>query len=232
MNNLVALRQAAVGAAPLIAAAPRRQFTVVVVRDVTTLRHFIPAWDILAWAAIERNIFHEPWMLLPAVEQFAAGAELLFVLIFDCNGASGQLCGFFPLQRQRRYKGLPLSHLRIWRPLHCVLSTPLLHAGHAPQTLQRLFDWLHRDDLGSGFLDLDFISADGPFQHARTDHLNQQKRLAFVDEITTRGMLRIRGDGDAHLKAAVSGEKRKKLAQKRRRLSQLGRLESRVLERD
>ena len=36
------------------------------------------------------------------------------------------------------------------------------------------------------FREFDFISADGPIQHPLTDHLNKQKRLAFLDEITTR----------------------------------------------
>jgi len=43
----------------------------VVVRDLSTLSRFVPAWEELAAAALEPNVFYEHWMLLPALEASA-----------------------------------------------------------------------------------------------------------------------------------------------------------------
>jgi len=213
-----------------------RPMCVLALHDVVALETHIPAWESLASAAIEPNVFHEPWMMLPALRHFAAGQDLVFVLIFAADPARpqgpGLLCGFFPLQRQRRYKGMPLPHLRIWRHLHSVLSTPLVRTGYGPETLQALFDWLRRDSLGSNLLEFNFVSADGPFHHLLVEHFNEQGRLIYTDEVTTRAVLRVGDDGEAYLQTAMSGGNRKELRRQRRRLGELGRLETRGLEPD
>src|SRR5256885_15605829 len=55
--------------------------SIVVVRDPRTLSGFIPAWEDLAAAAIEPNVFYEHWMLLPALEAFGAGEDIVVVLV-------------------------------------------------------------------------------------------------------------------------------------------------------
>jgi len=208
--------------------------SVIAVHDIAALPSYVPAWESLAAAAVEPNVFHEPWMMLPALREFGGGQQLLFLLVFGPDPARpkglGLLCGFFPLERQGRYKGLPIPHLRIWRHLHSFLSTPLLRAGRGSETLQALFDWLGRERGGSSLLELGLVSADGPFQQLLIDHLNEHGRLSCVEETTTRGLLRVGDDGEAYLRTAMSGDRHKKMRQKRRRLGQLGRLETRLLE--
>ena len=56
-------------ALPLLAPA-RRRMSVIAVRDLIALSAFVPAWEELAAAALEPNVFYEHWMLLPALEAF------------------------------------------------------------------------------------------------------------------------------------------------------------------
>src|SRR5205823_3803183 len=103
-------------------ALPPGQSAVVVVDQVQGLEPHQPAWDDLAAAAIEPNAFHESWMLLPAVQYLAGPERPFFVLVYTADPRRPQgpplLTGFFPLVRDRRYKGVPVSVTRIWRHLH------------------------------------------------------------------------------------------------------------------
>jgi hypothetical protein len=48
------------------------RMSVVVIDDLTALEKYVPAWEDLATAAIEPNVFYEPWMALPAIRAFGA----------------------------------------------------------------------------------------------------------------------------------------------------------------
>ncbi|HYV36018.1 MAG TPA: GNAT family N-acetyltransferase [Gemmataceae bacterium] len=215
------------------AAAASVKMHVVAVEDVAALQRHVPAWENLAAAAVEPNAFYEPWMLLPALKHFATGPKPFFVLVYEPDAnhpdSPGSLLGFFPLQRQGRYKGLPLPHLQLWRHLHSVLATPLIRAGYGHATLRAVFEWLRTEKRGSGLLKLDFVSADGPFHQLLVNHLNEETRLTFVEETTTRALLRVSDDAEEYVKSTMSGGNRKELRRQRRRLGELGQLESRVL---
>ena len=59
-----------------------------------TLAGHMAAWNDLAAAALEPNVFYEPWMLLPAIDSFGRGKELRFVLVYaDQPDAAPLLCG-------------------------------------------------------------------------------------------------------------------------------------------
>src|SRR5258708_39527552 len=76
------------------------RMSVVVVRDLSTLSGFVPAWEELAAAALEPNVFYEHWMLLPALEPFGGGKDISIVLglIHDRPNPDppANVCGFFP----------------------------------------------------------------------------------------------------------------------------------------
>src|SRR5215813_2406743 len=84
--------------------------SVVVIDDLTALEKYVPAWDNLAAAALEPNVFYESWMLMPAIRAFGAGQRVRFALILapDPARAPGPpiLAGLFPLEQQSRYQGL------------------------------------------------------------------------------------------------------------------------------
>src|SRR5438132_9280589 len=120
--------------------------SVVIVHDEAALAAYLPAWDALAAAAIEPNPFYESWMLLPALHSFATGQAIQFVLIFTPDPerphAAPLLCGFFPLQPHRLYKGLPVPNVRLWQHRHCFSCTPLLRTEFARECLLAFFNWL------------------------------------------------------------------------------------------
>jgi len=126
------------------------RFRVTVLDHPATLAGHMAAWNDLAAAALEPNVFYEPWMLLPAIDSFGRGRELRYVLVYaDQGNAPPLLCGLFPLERAVRYNGLPFPHVRLWQHKHCFLGTPLVRAAHARACLDTFLDWLegHLDEL-------------------------------------------------------------------------------------
>ena len=106
-----------------------------VARNLTELASIVPAWDALARDALEPNPFYESWMLLPALRAFGAGQDVRVVLVWRGE----RLIGLFPFHHVARYKGMPVSALRSWLHVHCLLCTPLVLAGSASACLDTLF---------------------------------------------------------------------------------------------
>src|SRR6185369_12429325 len=46
------------------------KMSVVIADDLTALEKHVAAWEELAVAAIEPNVFYEPWMLMPALRAY------------------------------------------------------------------------------------------------------------------------------------------------------------------
>jgi hypothetical protein len=206
---------------------------VAVVRDARGLAEHAGAWEALAQDALEPNPFYESWMMLPALESFGAGAELRFVLIYGPDPARPagpqRLCGFFPLERLARYKGLPVAALRLWRHKHCFLCTPLIRSGLGREVLERFFDWL-REESEAPLFELATISGDGPFHRALVDLLYRREPLWFLNECHTRALLRPGPDGETYLATMLSGDRRRNLKRKERRLAENGAVEYAALD--
>ena len=109
-------------------------------KGATELAALLPEWEALAAGALEPNPAYEPWMLLPALEAFGDATSLAIVAVRDANG----LVGLFPLQRERRYRGLPLHALTSWRHGHFRLGVPLVLASRADEVLKALLQWARR----------------------------------------------------------------------------------------
>jgi CelD/BcsL family acetyltransferase involved in cellulose biosynthesis len=191
----------------------------------------LAAWEELARSAPEPNAFYEPWMLRPAVEAFAANLSLRFAFVYrmDQQG-SPLLIGFFPCEVRRRYKGLPIRVLSLWRYRHCFLCTPLLHGEHGKAALKAYFDWTRADRKGAHLLDFAFVHAEGPFQQLLVDFQSESGCLSFVDETWNRALLQLSQDRAVDAAASLSGPRRGELRRLRKRLADLGRLETRILE--
>src|SRR5215471_12094330 len=127
------------GSSQTNSAVPGRQSrtSVVEVRELRTLLGLIPAWQDLAAAAIEPNVFYEHWMLLPALEAFGAGRDIrvVLVLIHDGEGARPRLGALFPLERVRNFRNLGAPALALWQHVHCYACTPLVRADAAAECM-------------------------------------------------------------------------------------------------
>lgn len=193
-----------------------------VLRDAADLGSLVPEWEALAANAIEPNPVYEPWMLLPALEAFAGGQELRIVVVRH----SGELAGLFPLQLERRYKGLPLRMLKSWTHPHCMLCVPLVRANRAHQVLSALFDWARES---CSLVELSYLAAEGAFHQALVDVLNEDQRASLTTEAYTRALLCRAGDAETYLESCMPGEVRRQLRRQEKRLGEAGKLEHVVL---
>lgn len=199
---------------------------IVVLHTAEELAQHVAAWDELAAAAIEPNVFYESWMLLPALKAFGTSQDLRFVLLYTEEAAEPSrqpiLCGFFPLERQRSYKGFPLACTRLWRHKYATLCTPLIHAEYARDCLTAFLNWLKQDRASGALLALNQISGDGLLAQLLADYLDDSACPATLEESYTRALFERDTDGESFLTMAISKERRKYLRKQERRLERLG----------
>src|SRR5215813_7927568 len=193
-----------------------------------SLAEFLPAWEDLAASALEPNVFYEPWMMMPALHNLGAAKTLLIALIFTTDPArpgTPLLCGLFPLECGRGYKGAPVKFIRLWRHKHCFLTTPLIRAGYERRTLEAFFDWLSTDARGGALIEFNMLPGEGPFHQTLVDYLYRSGKPNRFFENYTRALFRPAADSDAYLCAALSSKHRKMIRRLESRLSEIGRLE-------
>ncbi len=198
--------------------------TVRVLDDAAELARYAAAWQDLADNSAEANVFYEPWMLLPALEAFASGEQLLFVLVLDGDPhgppEEARLCGFFPLQRRRLHRRLPLHVLGLWQYLHCYLCTPLVRADCVRATLDALFDWLRSDPRGAALMEFNQLTAAGPCSTALLACSRERENPTVVTDSWERALFEPRGDGDTYIRSVLSGKKRRSVERRARRLAE------------
>lgn len=185
------------GARPLL-----RQLGVTFARGRTELECIVPAWEALARAALEPNPFYEHWMLMPAIEAFAAGRDVSVALVWSGDA----LAGLFPFERVSRYKGLPASALVSWQHSHTLLCTPLVRAGLERECLHALLD-----SLDQAMVEFRYIPVAEPFHRALGAVLAERALESIVNHAYERGLLRKN-------RATISGRLRRQVAKVERSL--------------
>src|SRR6266480_3468039 len=206
----------------------KHRTSVVVLRDPQALSAFVPAWEELAAAALEPNVFYEHWMLLPALKAFGAGnISVVLVLIHDPYNpdAPAKLGGLFPLERFVRFGRLKVSVLSLWQHVHCYVCTPLVRSDAAGESVLELFRWFRSGGASASMLELKCISGDGPFQKMLVDLSNELGLPSCTTDIFTRGLWRGGYEKNTDLESVVSGDLRRRLRRKEKRLSESGRVE-------
>ncbi|HEY6402119.1 MAG TPA: GNAT family N-acetyltransferase [Blastocatellia bacterium] len=215
------------------------KMSVVIVDDLTALEKHIAAWEELAAAAIEPNVFYEPWMLMPALRAYGDAGRLLFALVQTPDPARPLgpplLCGFFPLELKDHYDGissrLPIKTLRLWRkPEMIYLCAPLLRVGCGREALAAFFDWLSAGDHDCSLMEFGFVTGEGPFHHLLLDYLNQHLKFTYVTEAFTRALFRPAADAEDYVRSALGRFRRKEIRRLEKRLAETGRLEYATLD--
>jgi len=215
------------------------KMSVVVVTDLTDLEKYVTAWEDLAGAAIEPNVFYEPWMLMPAVRAYGVDRRSLFALVLAPDPARPLgpplLCGLFPLELRDYYDNisskLPLKTLCLWRKLEMTyLCAPLLRAGYGREALAAFFDWLDAGTHNCSLMEFGFVTGEGPFHHLLVDYLNDRLKFTYVTESYTRALFRPAADAEVYIQSALNRVRRKEYKRQERRLAETGRLEYKALE--
>lgn len=198
--------------------------TVRLVTDPSALTAHIAAWEDLATHAAERNVFYEPWMLLPAVEELRGPEQLLFLLVYD-RQPNGHLLGLFPLAWKRRHWAMPIRTLTLWRHTHCYLCTPLVRAGYGAACARALFDWLGSAREKAAFITFPLQTQGGSWHRQLIEHFHQQDTVLASTHRHTRAFFEPEGAADSYLAAALPGKSCKELRRQGKRLSECGYLE-------
>ena len=124
--------------------------TIRVVKNVSELLGLREEWDELSKNAIEKNVFYDSWMLIPALRHFAS-KNVFVVFVY---GTNGKLIGLFPFKRNFFYRRVPLPHLALWRYPHAFLCAPLMHREFSFECFYNLLVWLKRHSSQGLWLDL------------------------------------------------------------------------------
>lgn len=206
-----------------IAAAPSPALTIEVLDRAAALRTLPGELTMLAAHALERNVFYEPPMLLPALERLDRDTPLSIVCI---RRRCGDLMGMVPLTLAPLRVGVPVKVLRNWAHRYCYLGTPLLHADGARAALSALADWLARHDAPASGMQWVNVAWDGPFARLAQQVFSLSPAWTTDVVVNERAMLT-----RAHANTpAISGKHAKELRRLQRRLAERGRVEYAVLQ--
>lgn len=201
-------------------------YTVTVVTDLTALHKHVPSLSELARAASERNVFYEPWMLLPALKAFGQKSSFAFVLVFGQRvGRPPLLCGFFPLEMTNRYRGLPVRIARLWSYLHFHWCAPLIRRGCERKCLQALFEWLRSEASQCSLVEFISMPTEGPVAQALVEVVNELALPRYIPGLYTRALLLQTADAESCIRSALPGRRLKELNRVQRRLAEKGPLD-------
>ncbi|MFG0336207.1 MAG: GNAT family N-acetyltransferase [Maioricimonas sp. JB049] len=185
----------------------------------------------LADDTAEPNVFFEPWMLLPAVKTFSGQATLRFALVSRRSSRRDTrpvLCGFFPLEERRRWRGLPVRVWSLWQHPYSFLSTPLIRSGQGTICIAALLDALSHEPGRPAVLDLPDIDGAGPFHRALTDVISERALNAFCVSERSRAFLETGDDWQQYVAESLTSHNRRELRRQRRRLAEQGDIAVRV----
>lgn len=194
-----------------------------VVRNRADLAPLCRQWQSLADAAVEANIFFEPWNLLPAINARGRGKSLLFVFVFHRDLDQGKTpIGFAPFEQVFSFRHWPVRMLTAWQHEYCLLSTPLLHKDYAQQAWTALIAWAGSAEHHPSFLEFPLLLAEGGSYQALLDVICSGDVRSFDVEEFARAALRPNpGGAGAYIRDAVSPGRRKELRRQRRRLQEI-----------
>ncbi len=205
---------------------------IVVVEKEEDLCNHVSAWQDLADHAMEANVFYEPWLLGPALNNLHRGTPLRLVFVYEAgppeSSGVSRLCGFFPLEPDLRFRPIAIRAWRLWKHMHCFLCTPLIRPERARETIAALLKWAGGDG-GADVLDFSHVSGDGPFHDVLMAHFTQTGTRQYVTNRFVRALWKAGEQLDDYLQNTLSAGVRKEYRRQRKRLEELGRLEFRTL---
>lgn len=199
-----------------------------VVRTVADLDLYRDEWDLLASKAVEKNVFYERWMLVPALEHLVSlsGQSSIEIVLLRKNG---ELVALFPLARKRGYRGSPFSYFSFWRHIHCFLTAPLVLEHHFEEAFDALFSWM-REHSSIGLVETGHYPLHTRFADLMDLYLHHRRFAFDKNEEHDRAMICSTANGDEYLKNSLKGRRMKDIRRKVNQLSQFGAIEVEELE--
>ena len=185
-------------------------FTARNISDWAELERIEQGWQELASDAAEPNPFYEPWMLLPALRNFARSGRVEVVVV----SRGDRLCGLFPVAWRR-------GRAELWRHPYCYLTAPLLRRGCERAAIRC---WLDAMASRASVVRLEDVPGDGCVRLHLLDELNERGWPALVSQAYTRAVLRRAPSAEDFFSRALATKRRREFRRQRARLAELGQL--------
>lgn len=196
----------------------------IVFSEITT--ELIDAWKILASKASDANPFYESWALVPALE-YLDHNQIRLLCVWEDEQKS-ELVGLFPVERFRRFRAIPLSHIRLWKHDYCYLCSPLVDELKVESVLVELLNFLRENTQLPRVATLNWLPSSSRVGAVLMSHTDLRVRTSKNSFVERAGINLTEQTYDEYLKS-LNKRKRKEWARQWRRLSELGSIEVDVL---
>lgn len=183
--------------------------------------NFLPAWQKLARNASEPNIFHEHWMLGPALRHFPTHAELGLFLLWAGAPHESDLLGLLPVGPSWQLGRWPVPFVQNWSHHNSFLGTPLVRSGFEEWFWTALLEELDAKNW-PGFLHIRGLAIGGPLDRALRSVCAGQKRRCDLVFSEARALLESDLDAEGYYTKTVRSKKRKELRRQAKRLGEMG----------
>ncbi|MCC7347367.1 MAG: GNAT family N-acetyltransferase [Variibacter sp.] len=193
------------------------------IADADRFSALAEAWTDLTARTAEPNPFLDPAFTAGAATTAAArGTAVLLAW------GGERLVGAWAFARTRPRAGLPLTVLTA--PIHPILAlgAPVLDRGHAEPALAAMLDALAATRDLPKILLVNYLDEDRPAARALAHALAARRAPSAVLWRSARPMLPAGGAAADYFAAVLSGSRRRKLGQLRRKLAMRGRLELKI----
>jgi CelD/BcsL family acetyltransferase involved in cellulose biosynthesis len=205
-----------------------------IVSNYNDLETLVPQWSELAQNAVDANAFYEPWIVLPALRNLQSKDNFLFLLIYVRNSEEPTnlplLCGFFPLEQEKTFRGIPCKALRLMKTTYSRLSTPLIHRNFVKECVCTVLDWFETNSESASLIELGCITGEGRIAQEFHQQISDRQWIHFQYECTIRALLKPQADAQTYLKRTLQGKHLKELHRLERKLTALGPTSYRYLE--
>jgi CelD/BcsL family acetyltransferase involved in cellulose biosynthesis len=188
---------------------------------VEGLARLEPEWRDLASRAAEPNVFAGSEFLLPALR--LAGAGRLTVLLVWPDASRARLIGVVALRLPPLGQGLA----RVWRSEQAGLAAAMFDADRIAAALEAALAWL-RERRGVAGLIWAAVEPGGAVANAV--HALAVRAALPLEEINPRRRAALVLGGETGFEAALEKKRRKEWARQQRRLTERGRLQTRLAE--
>lgn len=200
--------------------------SVIVVRSAAEAAGHIAEWQALAERTADANVFYEPWCFLPALERFGDGKDTCLLFLYQTNILGARLAAVFPLERRQTFHGLPLRHLVAWRHPHLFLAQPLVDPRVSVQAWRQFLHWARQDK--AWFVDFPEMVASS--QCFAALQAAAGRRCHAVESFERTILLGNQPSAEKYIALSSSSGSRKDWRRLFRRLTETGRVETRVLQ--
>lgn len=227
------VRDTLVDAPALNGVARQGPFFTELVDDPELLELVGESWHDLSGRALVPNANYSPDSLLPTIRHFAETHDFAGCILAWRQGGPGtapRLVGLMPCRRPRFRWGVPVHTLTNWALPQLGLGVPLLDRTCAEEALAAIL--AHARDMAGppGVLILEEIDGAGPFHHVLQKVLTSRRLPSSVPYSFERAVFEPDGDFESYQQAHFKGKTRQTYRRKRKKLGELDRLDTVLLE--